>query len=323
MRTMPLSLNRTERGGSAGYSLLELTISMAVMTVVSGAAFSGIFKLTKTTGTVSNRTEMHAGVRNATALLQQEIGQAGRITFAADTLTTATAVPAPDTTVTLTLVPVPVAAGIGGLFVGEQLVVDVGNDEETVTLTAVSPGTNQVTALFKRAHNAGVPVRVYGGFRDGIVPPTVANGSTGTVLKLFGDINGTGEMVYVEYSCDIQNGLGNLIRRSMPIDTVNKPAITADQSLLNNIVPNPGNTPCFTYQSNVQYNETFVTDVAVTLTVQTPDRDPETGLFQTETKALLNVSPRNVFNMWQLAGQSIFNRVQPTPPSVTNLLPQP
>jgi hypothetical protein len=109
----------------------------------------------------------------------------------------------------------------------------------------------------------------------------------------------------------------------MAFETVNKPAKTPDQSLLNNITPNPNNAACFTYQTATQNNEVYVTDVAVTLTVQTPDRDPLTGLFETETKALLNVSPRNVFNMWQLAGQGVANRVQPTPASVTHLLPQP
>ena len=64
----------------------------------------------------------------------------------------------------------------------------------------------------------------------------------------------------------------------------------------------------------------FVTDVAITLTVQNRRRD-HTGAFQRETKALLNVSPRNVFNVWQLAGLGLGNRVQPIPPSVTQLLP--
>ena len=65
-------------------------------------------------------------------------------------------------------------------------------------------------------------------------------------------------------------------------------------------------------------NTYFVTDVAITLTVQTQLIDPVTKQFQTETKALLNVSPRNVFNAWQLAGLGIYERVQPIPPSVTN-----
>jgi hypothetical protein len=65
----------------------------------------------------------------------------------------------------------------------------------------------------------------------------------------------------------------------------------------------------------------FVIDVAITLTVRTQQRDRTTGDFQRETKALLNVSPRNVFNTWQMASLDIDNRVQPTPASVTALLP--
>ena len=57
----------------------------------------------------------------------------------------------------------------------------------------------------------------------------------------------------------------------------------------------------------------FVTDVAITLTVQTQLIDPVTKQFQTETKALLNVSPRNVFNAWQLAEPRDHERIQPMP----------
>jgi hypothetical protein len=49
--------------------------------------------------------------------------------------------------------------------------------------------------------------------------------------------------------------------------------------------------------------------------------DPVTKAYQRETKALLNVSPRNVFNSWALAGIGYADRIQPTPASVTALLP--
>jgi hypothetical protein len=64
-----------------------------------------------------------------------------------------------------------------------------------------------------------------------------------------------------------------------------------------------------------------VLDVAITLTVNTQVIDPITRQFQTETKALLNVSPRNVFNVWQLASAGVTERVQPIPPTVAALLP--
>ncbi len=167
-----------------------------------------------------------------------------------------------------------------------------------------------------------------GGFGNGIVPPNgVANGSTGSVLKLFGDINGDGTMVYVEYTCDT-NGAHKLYRNVMPIDAVAKPPLSDALVLLNNVQPNPGGTPCFSYQTDgsnppiiVQGQPVvFVIDVAITLTVQTQQKDPITGDYQLETKALLNVSPRNVYNAWQLANAGLTDHLQSTPASVAALL---
>ena len=64
-------------------------------------------------------------------------------------------------------------------------------------------------------------------------------------------------------------------------------------------------TPCFTYQTAVVGGNVYVTDVAITLTVQTQLMDPVTKQYQTQTKALLNVSPRNMFNAWQMASLGI------------------
>ena len=99
--------------------------------------------------------------------------------------------------------------------------------------------------------------------------------------------------------------------------------------LLANIQDNPVDSggavrPCFTYQTaTVTVNATpftFVLDVAITLTVETEQVDPVTQQKQTETKALLNVSPRNVFHAWSFAGLSHTDRIQSTPAIVTNLV---
>jgi hypothetical protein len=149
------------------------------------------------------------------------------------------------------------------------------------------------------------------------------------VLKLYGDVNGDGNMVYVEYTCDPLPGSGNLYRNVMAYDQATaKLAPTSTQVLLGSILPNPNNTACFTYMPNPLpvvpsggVANTYVLDVAITLTVQTQIKDPITNQFQTETKALLNVSPRNVFNVWQLANSGMHSRVQPMPPTVAALLP--
>jgi prepilin-type N-terminal cleavage/methylation domain-containing protein len=302
-------MTRRERASEAGFTLIELMIAVLVFTIISGTVIKGVMDMTALHATIMNRTDMHAGVRNVTELLTQEVGQAGKIGLPGTvTLGGATAVGATSATV----------SSSAGMFVGEQLLVDTGDSAETVTVTAIN-GNQLTTSAMGLGHALGAPVSAPGGFAAGVVPSTTTNGSSGSRLKIFGDINSDGNMLYVEYWCDTANN--RLYRNAVPLTAAAKPAFTADMVLLDNILPNPGGTACFTYQTQPAGGNTFVTDVAITLTVRTQNRDRNTNTFQTETKALLNVSPRNVFSVWQIASLSINNRVQPTPASVTTLLP--
>ncbi len=305
--------SRRDRGevhrNDEGFTLIEMMIAVLVLLVVCGTVMKGVLDFTRLHNTIMNRTDMHSGVRNATELLTQEVGQAGRIALPATvTLSAASAVAAVSSTVNST----------AGMFVGEQLAIDTGANQETATVTALN-GNQITTAALTKAHANNVPVSAPGGFAAGVVPTTTANGSTGSVLKIFGDVNGDGNMVYVEYKCD--TNLGRLYRNSMAFTAGAKPAATVEQILIDNITANPDGTACFTYQTQTVSGTDFVIDVAITLTVRTNNVDLNTGQFQTETKALLNVSPRNVFNVWQMAGLGITNRVQPIPPTVLALLP--
>lgn len=301
-----------------GFSLIELMVAMAVMLVISGAAMTALMKLSTTQATIWNRTQMHSGIRGATEVLQQEVGQAGRI--ALPTNVTLTAGSSAGATSNLTV------SSSTGMFPNERLTVGTGSAQETVIVTAVNTGTSitvkninyDTNSQSTTAHSSGDPVLALGGFSAGIVPSTTTNGSTGSILKLFGDINADGNMVYIEYKCDTAGG--NLYRNSMAFNAASKTPASASQILLSNITSNPNGTSCFTYQTATVNGTTYVTDVAITLTVQTQQMDPITKTYQTETKALLNVSPRNVFNVWQLASLNDTDRVQPTPASVTNLL---
>jgi prepilin-type N-terminal cleavage/methylation domain-containing protein len=313
MDTTPARATSRARA-EAGYTLVELMIALAVLTIVSGSVFEGVLRLTRVNHAVHNRSEMHSGVRNATELLQQEIGQAGRIALPGT--------PTLEGAVASGVFPATITVGVSstdGMFVGQQLIVGTGTTEETVVLTGVNDDNDQITASFTMAHGIGSPLAAHGGFSAGVVPTTATNGSTGSVLKIFGDIHSDGNMVYVEYTCD--TNAGNLYRNVMPITAGAKPDLTVEQVLLNNVLANPDGTPCFTYQEKTVDGTTFVVQVAVTLTVRTEREDPITGAFQTETKALLNVAPRNVFHVWQMASLQINNRVQPMPASVAALLP--
>lgn len=330
----------SERPGwrsEAGYSLIELMISVAILGLVSGTVMTGVQQLTRVTETTSNRSEMHSGVRNATEFLQQEIGQAGRVAFPGAKTLAAAVAPGPAT-VGVTSNPSTLngvtITGATGLFVGEQIVVGGGTAAgtncqvatpctETVRIDAISTASTPptITATFLMDHAAGSPISVQGGFGTGIVPTVAsgfANGSTGSLLKVYGDVAGDGQMQYVEYTCDTAGG--NLYRNAMSFTATGKPALTVSKVLLNNIQANPDGTDCFTYDVKQTAGNRYVVNVAITLTVRTQDRDPITKTYQTETKALLNVAPRNVFHVWQLASQSNTTRLQPMPQSVTTLL---
>jgi prepilin-type N-terminal cleavage/methylation domain-containing protein len=332
------------KSAQSGFSLIELMVAMAIMLLISGAAVTALLKMGTTQATIWNRTQMHSGIRGATEVLQQEVGQAGR-TALPNSLTLGGAVSAGSATIAVQCAST-CASGttaVSGIFAGEELTIDAGcadtanpctSLQEVVAVTAVDTSTNSITATFANHHNSGASVQTFGGFSAGVIPPDNAtdpsvsyvNGSTDKILKLFGDINSDGNMVYIEYTCDTTSG--NLYRNSMAFDTATKLRATASQILLSNIASNPNGTPCFKYQTqNVVINGVttyFVTDVAVTLTVNTQVIDPVTKVKQQETKALLNVSPRNVFSAWNLATIGVpddtTERVQPIPATVTNLL---
>jgi type II secretory pathway pseudopilin PulG len=316
-----------------GFSILEMLIALVILLGVTGIVMSGMMQMMRTEGSVENRTEMHSSVRSATELLQQEIGQAGRITLP----TPASGAPCGAlTNVTLCAAVVAGTATVGvssatGMFNNEKLVIDSGDSEETVTATTVDTSANTITAVFTKDHLSGVAVRVSGAFASGIVPTTTTCGgapcgSTGSLLKLYGDVNDDGNMVYVEYKCDTAGG--NLYRNVVSIAPgAAKPAVNSSMIILSNLLPNPpdpgtaGAAPCFKYQEKTVTPDTYDVDVSVTLTVQTQNKDPQTNQYQTETKALLNVSPRNVFDGWELASAGEKDRIQPMPATVLSLLP--
>jgi prepilin-type N-terminal cleavage/methylation domain-containing protein len=285
-----------KRKQQAGFSMLETMVALAILLIVTAIVMTGMAQMLNTQALVSNRTEMHSSVRNATELLQQEIGQAGKVSLgdpnANVTLNAATAV---GGGVSFTL---NTSTGVAPVvYPGELLTFDLGNNQETVTLAGTSAAP---TGTFTNTHAAGTPVFALGAFSTGIVPPTAApasyaNGSTGTVLKLYGDINGDGNMLYVEYTCTAGTSTapGTLSRNEIAITAATKPAVDNTMTLLGNILTNPVDVnnnavPCFQYQVQQLGAGYVVTDVAVTLTVQTQVRDPQTGQFQPETKALLN-----------------------------------
>jgi prepilin-type N-terminal cleavage/methylation domain-containing protein len=335
-----------------GFSLLELLVAVTILVIVAGAVMVGMINTTRSQSTVMNRTQLHASVRNATELMEQEIGQAGRVVSSPGLKIGAVATTGLASTVNVTTTSSTLTA-TNGLYAGEQLVVDPSStNEETVTIASV-PSSTSITATFANTHSANTPVLILGGFASGIVPPdtssmyvfsgtgttktTLSSGPTGqastsSILKLYGDINGDGTMYYVVYKCSPNSSGTGTLYRYVSTDITTATTVSAGTLLLDNLATNPvdsnGNvTPCFTYQTKDvavtinggQVIQSFVVNVAVTLTIQTENRDAKTNQFQQETKALLNISPRNIFDAWELASAPAgYTRAQPMPDNILN-----
>jgi len=124
----------TKLRSEAGFSLAEVLVATGLLLAVSSSVTTALLQMTNHQQTIWNRTEMHSGVRGATELLQQEVGQAGRATLPAPVTLTAPIVTAPNTSCTATVgppafVPVSVTATVStplagvnataGMFVGE------------------------------------------------------------------------------------------------------------------------------------------------------------------------------------------------------------
>jgi prepilin-type N-terminal cleavage/methylation domain-containing protein len=287
--------------GQSGFSLIELMVSLTVLLFVAGIALTALVSAQKIYTSQQSQVDMHAGLRGAFELLTQEIGQAGALNFPPVTLTATV-----HGSSTAQNAPVSSAASV---FVGEKLVIDTSSSQETITVTAV--GSNQITAVITQDHSSGAVV-----VGQGVLPQGILSTSTATSLQIVGDVNADGTLDYVQYDCDTTAGT---LTRSI---TTIGPGVTSrnsGQTLLTNLIANPSGAPCFQYAAPVTTSGyTFIPSVAASLTVETSQRDPQTGQFVTMTKSFSNLSSRNVLAGLAMAQASpaITNRLQPTPPGL-------
>lgn len=184
---------------------METMVALVVLLAVSAVVMSGMMQMMKTEGTITNRTEMHTSVRSATELLEQEIGQAGKLSLPTAPAGTAWAmvqvggvpaaafvkpdVPVPNFPVTFNVFDTtPANAQVPVLFEGEWITVDTGLNKEAVQLVCpVGPGncpnpSNNWFATFTYSHTPvaipgtgtfGVPISAPGAFSTGVIPPAV------------------------------------------------------------------------------------------------------------------------------------------------------
>jgi prepilin-type N-terminal cleavage/methylation domain-containing protein len=292
---------------SAGFSLLELLVSMAVLLVISGGVLSVIGFYQKSFTRTEVRSDMYENVRGVAELMTQEIGQAGLVSLPASTLSSVVASSVLAQTVNV--------SSTTSMFVNEQLLVDAGNSEELVTVLAVTATT--IKATFAKAHAIGAPISALGVFPSGIVPPLTADGSTANVLNIFGDINADGSLVYVRYTCTPGTSAApGTLTRSVTTIVPGVNVIAASQTLLSTVIGGAG-LACFQYTTQAAAGYTFVTNVGFTLSVQATRPDPLTLQYSQMTKSFLNLAPRNVLAGYEAATASspLTNRLQPALPA--------
>src|SRR5205085_7439379 len=97
---LEMAMNRLR--SEAGFSLAELLVATGLLLAVSAIVTQALLQMTSAQATIWNRTEMHSGIRGATELLQQEVGQAGRAALSATVSLTAPVGPTVGTCNSLT-----------------------------------------------------------------------------------------------------------------------------------------------------------------------------------------------------------------------------
>jgi len=190
---------------TAGFSLIELMASVAIISILMSAVFSFMVQAQRRFQGNQVDTESNQSARAAMELMTQEIGQAGyNPDFSPNkTIPGGAAASASPQCITL--------SDISQINPGDWLLVDTGVNNEIaqaigITGNGCPAGTpNQIQVRFQMNHNAAggsvlpIPIASYKmPFPDGILQ--VAGSSTDANLEIFGDINSDGTLNYVVYS---------------------------------------------------------------------------------------------------------------------------
>jgi hypothetical protein len=200
-------------------------------------------------------------------------------------------------------------ASSSGFNAGDYVEVDNGASKETVQLTAVAAGS--LTGVFRTAHAAGTPVRLFAlPYLRGIIPPAGLGPNSSanvTTLRFFGDINGDGNLFYVVYSYDA--GAGQITRSMTPIT---QGAMNPAVAIVSNLSPNSVQFTLFTDSQSV------VTSATLRMTVQntwkTGSKNQQTTL-SSKIVAPSAVAASALFSENQTYGG--INNIPPTPNQVT------
>jgi Tfp pilus assembly protein PilW len=251
---------------SDGFSILELLVCLLIMIPIMGAAVNLFSVGAKQQASEQNSVDSNQEVRAGLEIMTSEIAQAGSH---GDQATTTSGSVTGDASSAQS---VAVASSVG-FNVGDYMETDTAANRESVKITAVTTGN--VTAIFRKTHNSGIPIRLFAlPYITGVIKPAGlgANASTNvTTLKFFGDVNGDGNLAYVEYVYDSANA--QITRSVTPITQTSK------NTALPLVINVKANTAQFTLETDSQSIVTSVTlKMTVRNTVKTGSGFEETAL---------------------------------------------
>jgi len=310
---------RLPKDFAAGFSLMELLVSVAIIALLMSAVFPFLFQSQKKYQDNLVVSEANQSARAALEVMSQEIGQAGfNPNFTSAKISSAAVVvnPSPQC---LTL------SDINQINPGDWVSVDTGPNYELVQVLSTSTvsGTpcsspNQIQAVFLMSHNGSTtpfPVITYKmPYGSGILQTTGT--SNDQRLEFFGDINQDGIIRYMVYSLSPAVPAASVsingttytlysLYRSMTVvpftnlptpSTYSPPPNNAASPLVTSVLYNttnrsgPTGQPIFAYPNQVVIGVvpnqiTVVGTVAVTLSVAVSPKSLESGQSQWFTMA--------------------------------------
>jgi prepilin-type N-terminal cleavage/methylation domain-containing protein len=297
--------NESHKNSEAGFTLIELMISMALLLVIAGASIGAMNSSQKGYRQSEIERALHQQMRGAIEQMAQEITQAGLVSTGME-MVSGVATSAPITLPTGWSIgsgPTITVSSVAGLFAYENLWVDTGALTEPVTILSINSATKTITlwdgpttAPLSQAHAAGAVVIPRGVFAAGILPPNTLNGSTPTSLRMFGDINNDGSLDYVRYDCPAAGTTGPLVRSAWDLRGT-PPAWTSQRvPLLDNV------TSClfvYTYTFNATRNPVVPwVDPSSDIQINAPDDPSGTNV---STSSRFTLSDNATFPQFVLA----------------------
>lgn len=311
-------------GKSAGYSLLELLPSIAILSLLMSVMMGFMAQVQKRFQGNAVVSESQQAGRAAMAILSQEIGQAGCNPPFTVNKTVATAITASADSQCITL------SDLSRINPGDWLSIDAGINNEIIqvggtTSTGACSQPKQVQGIFVMNHTSPastfpLPVSSYKlPYPSGILTGT--GRSNDHNLLLFGDINDDGAINYVVYSLAPTTNpptrvtlnsqsytLYNLTRSITPVAFVAGTTRSAASPLVQNVIyqdittttnpVGPTGQPIFSYPSTYQVGivpdlVTVVGTVRVNICLAVNPKNLETGQVEWFTMAT-QIRPLNL-----------------------------